>query len=780
MLYQNIKFAIRYIVSNKIYSILNLTGLVLGLALSLVVYLIICQEISYNRFHSNVKQIYQIMQYERKETGSFISPGLTDKTAESLKQEVPDFEVLTKIPAMPAPPLMINGHSLNEAGIFADASLFRIFSFKLAKGNGNNVLELKRNIIISERLAAKYFPDQDPTGKIINTQGSAGQFFTVAGLLKDIPVNSTLQFDYIIPYQNFSEGAEKDSPVNVYVKINSNTSPSVLNEKISSMASESDFKKDRELFMFPFSKVHILPVKYKDATAGGMIGAIIGLSVLGFLILLVACINYTNLATALSLKRAKNTGIKKIFGSARNSLTFQFLLESFILTFIAMILGLVVANLIVPWFNRSFGWNLRVDYTDPVMFAGLFAILLLTSLLSGTYPAFYLSRLNPLQILKGSDTKGRNRKGLRKVLVVVQFFFASLLIIISVTCIKQIRYIKNKDLGVNIEDMIIFRLNKNLLKYCPEIKDEVSRLTSVRSVAYVSENPLFIWNETSDISYDGKVEEIPPFRMITADFDFVRTLDLKLKGGRDFDSSLSTDSTNILLNETAAKILGSSGKVGTRLKIADKEGTIIGIINDYHMTHMNFPIKPMLISCYKNSNPVTLVKFNPGMSETGVGQIKSIVEKFEKDSGTNYMKMRDAFEDIYRENVFKIGKLSIIFSLLALWIACLGLIGLSMFNAEMRTKEIGVHRVHGAGIFKVIKMLTVEYVYRVILSLIFAVPAGYLVINKLFSRTAYHTDLSISIFVLAGIIVLLIAYCTAGWQAYRLALKNPAETLKYE
>lgn len=783
MLYQNFKFALRYIFSNKVYSILGLTGLILGLALSLIMYLIIYQEISYDRYHQNIKQIYQVMQYEKKETGSSISWEIPYQTSNALIQKVPEFEVISRIPSVLAPSLMINGHGLNEEGIYADSNLFKVFSFELIKGNAENVLGTVNNIVISESLAAKNFPDMDPIGKIINTQGISNQLFTITGIMKDIPVKSTLQFDYIIPFQNFILLYQNQSEnlLKIYVKLNSNSLLSAVNKKIASLASESDFKKDTELFMFPFSKVHVSPVKYKDASGGGMIGAIIGLSILGFMILFVACINYTNLSTALYLRRAKDTGVKKIFGSTRRSLSFQFLLESFIISFVAMIFGLILANLIVPSFNRFFNWNLMIDYSDPVLISGLFAVLFITTLLSGIYPAFYLSQLNPLQILKGTDTKGRKNAGLRKILVIIQFFFAIFLIIISITCIKQINYIKNRDLGVYIEDRIMFGLNQNLLRYSQPIKDEITKLSSVENVTLTSQNPLLIWSETTEIDFDGKEPENPTsFSFIQVDFDFIKTLGLKIIDGRDFDKSIYTDSLNFVINEKAAKILGSNGAVGSRISFAKKEGTIIGVINDYHMTHMNFPIKPLIISCNKSNYSLALVRFRSGMAESGTNEVRKVIGKFDKDPEINFIKMTDAFENIYKENVFKIGKLSIIFSLLALWISCLGLISLSMFNAELRTKEIGIHRVHGASVLKIIKMLITEYINWVFISLIFAIPAGYLAMNKLFSRTAYHTELSFQIFLLAGVIVLLIAVCTVGWQAYRLALKNPAETLKYE
>jgi len=759
---------------------------VFGLAISLIVYLIIYQEISYDRYHQNIKQIYRVMRYEKKETGSSINGEISNQTANALIQNVPEFDVVTRIPSVPAPSLMINNHSLNEAGIYADDNLFKVFSFELIKGNIENVLEARNNIVISESLAAKYFPDQDPIGKIINTQGSSGQIFNITGIMKDIQVKSTIRFDFIIPWQNFislypSPDNQSENLLRIYVKLNPGSLPYTVSKKIASLSVESDFKDNTELFMFPFSKVHVSPVKYKDASGGGMIGAIAGLSILGFLILFVACVNYTNLSTALFLKRAKDTGVKKIFGSTRGRLSLQFLLESFIISFMAMILGLLMSNLIVPWFNRSFNWNLMVEYSDPVMIAGLFAILILTTFLSGLYPAFYLSSLNPLQILKGSDTKGRKNSRLRRMLVVIQFFFAIFLIILSITFIKQINYVKTKDLGVNIEDMIIFGLNQNLTRYSNPIKDEMTKLSSVENITFTSRNPLLIWDETTDIDYDGKgPEETKSFSFIQVDFDFIKTLDLRIIEGRDFDKSLITDSSNFIINEKAAKILGPKGAVGRKFRFGKKEGTVIGVINDYHMTHMNFPIKPLIVSCNKNFYSSALVKFRPGRTETGTNEVKKILEKFDKDPERYFIKMSDAFENIYKENVFRMGKLSVIFSVLALCISCFGLISLSMFNAEMRTKEIGIHRVHGASLFRIIRMMTQEYLIWVFISLILAIPAGFLVVNKLFSRTAFHTRLSFWIFLLAGVIVLIIAVCTVSWQAFRLASKNPAETLKYE
>ncbi len=789
MFYQNLKFAFRFIVNNKIYSVLNLTGLVLGLALSVVVYLIIYQEIGYDRFHKNIGQLYQIMQYEKNETGSSIRSEISNESADVLSQRVPEFEAISRIPSIPAPALMIDAQSLNDEGIYADRNIFKVFSFELITGNAESALESVNNIVISESLATKYFPDQDPIGKTISAQGTSNQFFTVTGIMKDIPVKSSFQFDYIIPSENFaslhSAGNESNNQnqnlIRLYVKINKRSLPSIVSQKIVSMAPETDLKGKKELFIFPFSKVHLMPVRYKDASGGGMMGAIIGLSILGFLILFVACVNYTNLATALSLKRGKDTGVKKILGSSRKSLSFQFLIESFLVSLTAMILSLFVANLIVPWFNHAFNWNLMVQFSDPVMIAGLVTILIITTLLSGTYPAFYLSGLNPLQILKGSETKGRKNPKLRKVLVIIQFFFAILLFIISITCIKQINYIKTRDIGVNIDNMIMFRLNHNLLRNGQPLKNEISMLSSVENVSFASQNPLLIWSENQDIDYDGKEpEELPAFSFIETDFDFTKTMGLRITDGRDFDRSVYTDSSNFLINEKAAKTLGLKGTIGNRIRFAQKEGSVIGIINDYHMTHMNFPIKPLIITCNRSNYTSAIVKFRAGMAESGTVEVRNIIEKFDNDPEMSIIKMRDAFENIYKDNIFKIGKLSIIFSLLALWIAFLGLISISMYNAELRTKEIGIRKVHGANVMSIIFMMTHEYISWVLFGLVFAIPVGYMVVHKLFSRTAYHTKLSCWIFILAGLIVLVIALSTVIWQTYRLAVKNPAETLKIE
>ncbi len=779
MLYQNLKFAFRYIINNKIYSILNLTGLAIGLAISLIVYLILFQEISYDRFHRNFKEIYQVMSYEKKETGSSLTREISLQTANALSGKIPEFEVTTRIPSQPAQSLMINDHSLNEAGIYGDPNLFKVFSFDLINGNPENVLESINNIVISESLASKYFPGKNPIGQTIGTQGSSGQVFNVSGIMKDIPVNSTLQFDYIIPGRNIENQA--GGSLGVYVKLRPGTIPSDINRKIESIAAESDFKDNVELFIFPFSRLHVFPVRYKDATGGGMMGAVAGLSIIGCLILFVACVNYTNLATALFLKRSRDTGVKKIVGSSRRRLSIQFLFESLILSFISIVIGLLTANLIVPWFNRSFNWDLRVDYSDPKMILGLITLLFITTILSGLYPALYLSSLNPLQILKGADAKGTKNAGLRRILVTIQFFFAVFLIILSISFIKQIQYVKKKDLGVNIEDMIIFSLNENLLKNIRPVKAEIANVPAVENVSFVSQNPLLIWAETTDINYDGKEPGEPqPFSLIEVDFDFVKTMDLKVSAGRDFDKSIATDSSNFILNEKAAKIIGSDNVIGRKFRFKEKEGTIIGVIKDYHMTHMNFPMKPLIICINKNSFSTALIRFRPGTTERGTEEIRRIIAKTDNDPERFFISMREAFENIYRENIFRMGKLTVMFSLLALCIACLGLISLSMYNAELRTKEIGIHKVHGADTFRIIIMLIKEYLIWVSVSLVFAIPAGYLVINKLFSRTAYHTKLSFWIFFLAGIIVLTIAVCTVGWQAYRLSRQNPAKTLKNE
>lgn len=778
MFFYNFKTALNYLLKNRFYTILNLFGLVLGLAFSLIAYLIIYQEISYDRFHKDYREIYQVLKYEKKQTGTAINWNLAGETADILRKSIPEFTELTMIPSDNAPSLILNGMDLKAHGIYADSLFFKIFSFRLLKGNADEIFNDSKSIIISEDFAQRYFPGTDPVGQYLNVRGMPEKVLNIAGVFEDVPVRSSLQFDYLVPFQDYSSTGTEF--MNVYVKMNSHFRSSDISEKIRTISLESEPEKSSELFLAPFYKLHVWPVRFRDAQAGGMVGAIIGLTTLGFLVLLIACINYMNLATALSIKRTKETGIRKILGTSRFRLSAQFMLESLLLSIMAMALAFLSARLIIPLFNRTFNWNLIVVINDRLMIAGLLVILLMTSLLSGSYPALYLSKLNPLQILKGSDSKGSKSSGLRKMLIITQFFFATVLVIISVSASKQIRYIKTKDIGVDINNMVMLTNCSKLIDNYQSVKDEMRHVPYVEDVTLTSCNPLIVLSESGNLDYTGKGnDEIKPFAFLGTDFDFVKTMGLKIKEGRNFDRQFSTDSSAFIINETAAKALGADVKTGSRIIFEGREGTIIGVVSDYHMTHMNFPIKPMILLCNKNLLTNFIIRFKPGMMNTGISEVKKIIKNFD-NSGVTLTTMHDAFENIYSENVFRIGKISIIFSCLALCIACLGLISLSMYNAELRTKEVGIHRVHGADIKRIVKMLTAEYARYVVYSFLFAIPAGYLLVSKLFSRTAYHTNISVMIFLMAALFVFLTAVCTAGWQALRIALRNPAETLKYE
>lgn len=783
----NLKFALRHLSHNKHYSILNIVGLSFGMTCVLFILLWIFNEISYDDFHEKGNDIYKVFRYRTYNDGSTeIGETLSAPIATALIDEVPEIKAVTRIPWSSKTLFKYKEKAFFEQGIIVDTCFFNMFSFKLKQGNASKILTDPSSIVISEKLAKNYFDIENPVGKTIVLKDHGDKPFIISGIFEDIPKNSTFQFDYAISFQHLlnQQPWQKDAWGNFVLKIYIETVPSVsqdvINEKIKDIFSKhQDFDKS-ELFTQKFSDSHLFPVEYKEQKTIGAISQLKLIAVIALIILALACINFANLSTALSSKRAREIGIKKIIGSKRKKLTSQFFAESLIISLIAILISILLTYLFLPAFNALFSKYLEFKVNEPVILIAIIAVWLLTAFISGIYPALMMSSFRPLNVIKNNSSSGPQATVFKKILVVFQFTMAITLIIVMLTVDKQIQFVKNKDLGIDKENILFFECNNGIYNHRNAFKNDLLKLPGVKQVTYSSMNPIDVKQSTSGLNWDGKNRDDDQwFSIITTDFDFVKTFGVKLKEGRDFSLAYTTDSSNFLINEKACLAMGLKRPIGQDLSLWEKPGKIIGVVKDFNIGHLAMPIFPLIINVAPNYSQV-FVKIEKGGDSVVLDNISKVFKKYTPDHPFEYTFQTDYFDEIYKNNLFMIGELSSIFCILAIIISCLGLYGLTSLAAAQRTKEIGVRKANGAKLINILRLLLTDFLKWVGIAYLIALPLGVFLVKNMLNEFAFHFQLNHTIFVYAGIAALTIAIFTVSWQTWRAATRNPVEALRYE
>ncbi len=784
----NIKFALRHLLKNKSYTILNILGLAFGLSCALIIFLWIYNEWRFDNFHVKKDNLYQVMRYEKFADGhGEISSTLSGPVAPALLSEIPEIVAVTRVPWTPKTLFKYKDKSFFEQGIQVDTSFFEIFSFKLKKGDPKRILLDPGNIVISERLAEKYFEGEDPVGKTIVLKSWRNETYTVAGIMENIKSNSTFQFDYAISFevrlkqQPWLKTSWGDLMLDTYIETKPNTPQAIINQKTKDIYQKNRSYGNVELFTQSFSRIHLYPIEYKDKKTDGMLKFLILLAVTAGVILVIACINFANLSTALSSKRSRETGIKKVLGSVRSRLIGQFITEAMIISAVGMLLTITLTELLLPHFNQYFSKSLSLNYFDPVISGTIFLLWITTSVLSGIYPAFVISSFKPVEVLKSNTPGGKKGAGFKKVLVVFQFTMSIALIIFTLTVYKQTQYVKNKDLGLEKENIVSFNYYDGISNHQNVFKQELEKLPGVNHVTYTNMNPLNVLQSTTDLSWEGKKPEDDKwFSLITTDFDFLKTFDIKLSDGRDFSSSFTTDSVNYIINEEAAKIMGFENAADQKISMLQKEGKVIGIVKNFHIGHLSMPIFPLVIKIDPKNTNMVFLKMEGSDKSAVLKSIETIYKKHETDYPFECMFQTDFFNQTYKNNLFMMGTLSFLFSILAIVISCLGLFGLTSYAAEQRTKEIGVRKVNGATLSNVLNMLITDFLKWVVLAYIIGGIISWFLSSGFINIFTYRIKIDVWIYINAGLLAFGIALITVSWQAYRASARNPVEALRYE
>jgi ABC-type antimicrobial peptide transport system permease subunit len=792
MLKNYFKTAWRNIIRNKAFSIINILGLVLGLTCSLLIFLWIQDEYNVDSFHKNGKELYQVYErwtYDGKIDASYPTQGLL---AQELKKKIPEIQYASGFEYASAPGTQNTfeaGDKINKmTGMFADADFFNMFSFHLLQGSMKTALSQPSGIAISREMADNFFGSPEKAiGQTIQFENK--ESLQVTAVFENVPANSSLQFDFLRSWKDFVKQNDwvnnwGNTDPQTFIQLRKDADAAKVEAKIKDFIYNYQPKTKgllTELALQPFTQRYLYSNFKGGYIDGGRIEYVHLFSIIAIFILLIACINFMNLATARSSKRAKEVGIRKVVGAMRSSLMGQFIGEAVLFTFISVIIALVLTSLLLPAFNNLTGKHLVLPIREPFFYATIVSILLLTGLVSGSYPAFFLSSLNPVRVLKGKLQFGRTSTFFRKGLVVFQFALSIILIIATIVIYKQMKYVQNKNLGYDRDNLLYIPIEGNLVKKFDVFKQEAESNTAILNISKMRNSPTDIEHHTYSISWPGKD---PNLNVSFADgvvgYDFVKTMNLNLAEGRDFSNAFN-DSTHYILNETAVKKIGFSGDaIGKEISWGNHAGTIVGVIEDFHFNSLHTPIEPLIIRLDESWTWGTiLVRIKAGQTKQALSDLEKICKNLNPEFPFTYQ-----FSDLQYAKLYKseqvVSSLSNYFAFLAIFISCLGLFGLAMFTAEQRNKEIGIRKVLGASSKNIIALLSSNFLRPVFLSLLIAFPVAWLATQKWLQGFAYKIQVSWWIFLVAGITAILIALITVSFQAIKAALANPVESLRSE
>ncbi len=790
MLRFNLKIVFRNLLKNKVFSFINIFGFSIGLACSLFILIYVYFELSFDRFHKNFKDIYQVQQRIEFTGGEYTSDRVGGAFAQALKDGFPEIKEATRIGQVPevlisfipdakTDPKDKRINFIEKKGIAVDSSFLKIFTFTLVKGNPVNALTDIHSIVLSEEMAGKYFPEGDPLGKTLLINDNIQ--VQVTGILAKVPVKSNIQFDFILPINlmkdiSFLHDSMGGTVYYTYLLLNKVVDYQYLNTKIPpyiEKLEEGQAQLKRTPFLLPFRKVHLFDEKRS------YIG-VYTMGTIAFLILITACINFINLSTARSFDRAKEVGIKKTEGATRGQLIIQFLTETLLITIISFFISLILIEIALPAFNRAFGSNITTNLIDWKFLIGLAGIIFITSILSGTYPAFMLSSFNPVQALYKKKS-GKEGKKLRKVLVVLQFSISIFTILATSMLVSQLKHMKTADLGFNKEDIIIIPARGSSSKEYDVIRNELTAFPEILNVTTASDIPDNInygeieWGSTQEMVHENQAIA----RIMRVGYDFDKTFGLKMEKGRFFSRDHSTDANKgVIINSETANILGYDDPVDKPFYLFGDEYTIIGMVEDFQFFPLNLGGKAMFM-VFSDEQPLIFLKYRPGNAKEAINYTQQVFQEYNSNYPFEYF-----FYDDYDRVINKIGYASsillIYFSFFGIFISCLGLLGLAIYSAEIKTKEFGIRKAFGATVKQIVFVQSKEFAWLIFIAHLIAVPLAYFLLNQVLKLFAYKIDLSVWYFIITMIGIYTLSFLTTGWQACSAARKNPVDALRYE
>lgn len=779
----------RNLFKNGFYSFINIAGLAIGITCSILILLWVADEVSFNKFHPKADRLYQV----------WISATFDGKINSWTSVPLPTYEAMKSADNHIKKSavtdwggnhlLSVDGETrLVKSGYFASEEFLEMFEFPLVKGNPTQVLDDPSNIVISESTAKALFGNEDPIDKVIRIDNEND--VKVSGVLKDVPKNSSFQFDILIPWKYREKHNQwvRDNMTNwgnysfqVFIELDNAASEAAVGKSIKGILAEhGEVETKNEFFIYPLLKWRLFSNFENGVESGGLNDYVQLFTVIAVFIIIIACINFMNLATARSERRAREVGIRKSVGSRRRELVFQFIGESTFIAFIAFTVAVLAAQLILPWYNQLVEKDLIINYFSPTFWLMAVGAILLTGIISGSYPAFYLSSFQPVKVLKGKVSVGKGASTPRKVLVTLQFGFSILLIISTIVIYQQIQLVKNRDLGYDQENLITVSYTNEVSKNYRPIKLELLATGIVESVTK-SNSAITDINSNNFLGWPGKPEELRViFTTIATEYDYTKTMGIKLLEGRDFSEDFKTDTSAIIINKAGLDLMNLKDPIGTELDLWGSKRKLIGVVENVLMGDPFTPVKPMFAILNPDWIDVVSIRLKKTRNlQSSLETVQKIFEKYEPAYPFDYK-----FSDVEFQKKFTTinltSTLATLFAGLTILITGLGLFGLAAFTAEQRTKEIGIRKVLGATVPGLVGLMSRDFSRLVILSFVLSAPLAWWLMGMYLERYTIRTAIAWWVYPLTGFIALGFALIIVSTQALRAARANPATSLRSE
>ncbi|GAA3992130.1 ABC transporter permease [Mucilaginibacter dorajii] len=795
MLRNYLKIAWRNILNNKIYSAINILGLAAGMAVALLIGLWVSNEFSYDKFLPNYKQLYQVEVHFTSQHDEHTQTAVAIPLADVLRKQIPGIKFVAETDwvGWQWHDLLVGTKKLYLGGGAAHPDFLKMFQYPFVKGSAKDAFTDPNSIIIDEATATALFGNADPINKIIRYDNSHN--LKVTGVIKNIPKNATKQFNFLTPF-SFKEQTESwmknarvtwtNNSFNMFVELQPGVTMEQIAPKIKNIVYDNSVQMriaHPEVILHPMKDWHLYTDFKNGKAVGGFIDYVRMFSIIGILVLLIACINFMNLSTARSEKRAREVGVRKAIGSQRKDLIIQFLAESLLITFIAFLFSILIVQLVIPSFNELTGGFIAIPYANPLFWSVMLLYVAVTGLLAGSRPAFYLSSFNPVQVLKGTIRVGKAASLPRKVLVVLQFSCSIALIISTVIVYQQIQYAKSRPTGYSAERLMMTDMSGDLETHFGALRNDLLASGLVESVASASSPITNIYSHTSLDKWPGKNANEDPINIgsISVSESYFKTLGMSLKAGRDFTSNWASDTSDVILNEAAVKRIGLKDPIN---KLVTWNGSakpvrIIGIVKDALMESPFTPIQPAIFNHGRGGNNIMYRLAKNVSIHDALPKLNKIFDTYNPAYPYIYQFVDDEYNHKFNLELL-VGKLAGVFAGLAIFISCLGLFGLAAYVAEQRTKEIGIRKVLGASITNVWLLLSGDFIVLVVISCIIASPIAFYFLRDWLQKYDYRITIGPGVFLLSALVAIIITLVAISFQAIKAALTNPVKSLRSE
>lgn len=785
-----LKTTVRYIRKHAGYSLLNVLGLTLGITSALFLIIYVSDELSYDRYHEKADRIYRVSSKITETDDQFTWIVAQIPFGPQAAQDYPEIESFTRFINMPRALYKYEDKEYNEENFYyADSTVFDIFTFKVLSGEVKSAVKDPKKIVLTKTAAARYFGKSDPIGKTL-TEGTNA--YEVTGVIEDVPSNSHFRFDAITARNNLPKqiGNWGNFGVFTYLLLPQNLDVKAFETKIQGMYDAymkqifGPINIKIEYILEPIKRIHLYSTNANEPEPTGSITYVYIFGVVAIFLILIAAMNYMNLATARSTRRAREVGLRKVVGSRRSALVMQFLGESVALTLISLIISIILMIVLLPKFNLLAGKSFSPEILySPVVLISLLGIVLITGIFGGSYPALFLSQFSPVTVLKGEITQGSAGSLFRKILVVIQFSISVAMIVCTLVVFRQLNYLKNKDQGFDQKNVVSLQLNdREMIRKYPLLKQ---LLLDNEDIKYVTSTNTPMGEGSGKLVFNVETDQGMSQRGINftvVDHDFVETLGIRIAQGRDFQKDMPSDTLNgVLVNETFVKRMGWSDPIGKKIEAGDENtlrARVVGVIADYHQTGMYNEIESLLLA-YREFNNILYIKLSGNNTEQTISYIESKWKEVFPDQPFAYTYLSERFNRQFEADE-KRGLIFTMFTILAILIACLGLFGLASYMVEQRTREVGIRKVFGASEGVVIRLISREFLVLVTISIIIAVPTAYLVMSNWLENYVYRTSVGVPLLLLAAGLTLVITFITVGYKAYQASVMNPANAIRTE